>query len=123
MKLLIRIFNESFLDGEWNVFVTVPESFGQNLQLNDMIASGLLKSFPEFNSEHFLESLNKESLKKFNDDVEKYVKLCNLTKEKAVCHVWSEWMNDLNLTVTGRKWCRHRVQTAEFYLEIWLEDK
>lgn len=122
MKLLFRIFNDCFLDGEWNVLVTVPESFGQNLQLNDMIASALLKSFPEFNSEHFLESLNEESLKKFNEDVERYVKSCNLTKENAVCCVWSDWMADLNLTVTGRKWCRHRRQ-AEFYLEIWLESK
>lgn len=122
MRLLVRIFNECFLDDEWNVFMTVPDNFGQNIQLDDIVDSRLLKSFAEFNGECFYEALSEESKEKFNEDVKKCSLKHELSKDKSILSVWSDWMNDFFFQVTGRKWCINRKQ-KEIYLEIWLENK
>ena len=70
MKALFRIFNGCFSGNELAVVADVPEYFLNNIHLNDIISSGLLISLPEFESEHFLEFLSKESLYEFKNKVQ-----------------------------------------------------
>lgn len=121
MKATFRIFNNIFSSDEWFVVAEVPDNFAYNIHLNDMICPSVLFSLPEFDIDRFLESLREEDLKTFKENVAERMNKYNLTQIKAELDVYHDWMYDLNLTVTVRKWCYQR-NLKEFYLQFWLQD-
>lgn len=122
MRAIFRIFNQCFDGGEWFVTTTVPDDFAHNLQLNDIISTPVLMSFKEFNCADFILTLKDDELKNFSAVVKQYQLRYNQTEEHAKTNVFQDWINDWNLTVTARKWCKNRRQ-SDFMLEFWLEDK
>lgn len=122
MKTIFRIFNQCFDGGEWFVTTTVPDYFAHNLQLNDIISTPVLMSFKEFNCADFILTLKDNELKNFSAVVKQYQLRYNQTEERAKTNVFQDWINDWNLTVTARKWCKNSRQ-SDFMLEFWVEDK
>lgn len=122
MRAIFRIFNQCFDGGEWFVTTTVPDDFAHNLQLNDIISTPVLMSFKEFNCADFILTLKDDELKNFSAVVKQYQLRYNQTEERAKTNVFQDWINDWNLTVTARKWCKNPHQ-IDFMLEFWVEDK
>lgn len=122
MRAIFRIFNQCFDGGEWFVMTTVPDDFAHNLQLNDIISTPVLMSFKEFNCADFILTLKDDELKNFSAVVKQYQLRYNQTEERAKTNVFQDWINDWNLTVTARKWCKN-PRKSDFMLEFWLEDK
>lgn len=122
MKAIFRIFNHIFSSDEWFVLAEIPDNFAYNIHLNDMICPSVLFSLPEFDIDRFLESLREEDLKTFKENVTDRMNRYNLTQIKAELGVYHDWMYDLNLTVTARKWLYQR-NLKEFYIEFWIENK
>ena len=122
MRAIFRIFNQCFDGGEWFVMTTVPDDFAHNLQLNDIISTPVLMSFKEFNCSDFILTLKDDELKNFSAVVKQYQLRYNQTEERAKTNVFQDWINDWNLTVTARKWCKNPRQ-IDFMLEFWVEDK
>lgn len=121
MKILLRIFNECFIEGEWYNFIELPDEVAYNIHLKDKITPQMLRSFPAFDCKSLVESLTDVAKDEFYRKAGIFRKEYRLDNQAAEKEVWTEFVASLPLVVTDRVWWQDE-NTGRYYLEIHLED-